>query len=275
MPSKERSIEAEVLAIGEDYLLVTTEDDIDYVVNTKDLDYKVGDSLKIDLKDIDEDKMPIEATAKNITILTEIENNTNKVEDDQEDKVVPPEDTQETKENNNSTQTTTPTQNTPTVQEYSEEEIISYFDDLDVQITNYNNNDSTLGQTIKSKFVKCIDFIFYGDTIGGKTFNELTNTAKLKIIKIALSIDSKIDSKFPRYKDSISSTYQNIKTKLIEKYLDITTTICNNDPELCINAKEGFKDLKSSFGLTWDIIKDLAGKGTTKLKNWYEIWRYN
>ena len=47
LPEKEKTIEAEVLAIGEDYLLVTTKDDIDYVVYTKDLDYKVGDGLKL------------------------------------------------------------------------------------------------------------------------------------------------------------------------------------------------------------------------------------
>ena len=39
-------------------------------------------------------------------------------------------------------------------------------------------------------------------------------------------------------------------------------------------AKEGFVDLKTNFGITWDIIKELASNGITKLRDWYEIWRY-
>ena len=61
---------------------------------------------------------------------------------------------------------------------------------------------------------------------------------------------------------------------MVEKYLETTTKICESDQELCKNAKAGFQDLKTNFGITWDIIKSIAGKGTTKLKNWYEIWRY-
>ena len=84
------------------------------------------------------------------------------------------------------------------------------------------------------------------------------NIGKLKVLSLALSIDSKIEEKFPDYKDSISSKYQNIKSNIIEKYLEITTNICNNDEDLCVTAKEGFADLKVNFGITWDIIKELA-----------------
>lgn len=286
--SKEKTIEAELLAIGEDYLLVSTKEDIDYVIYTEDLTYKIGDKLKLELKNIHENSLPIEAIAKKITIIEEIKENNNEVEDDQEDKILEPKEdidlnnmkteeelnTNKKEEPPNNTQQENIQQKDESDKKYTEEDIINYFNNLDTELTNYNN-DETKEKNIKEKFVKCIDFIFYGEEIEGKTFNELTNTAKLKVISIALSIDSKIDNKFPGYKDSIGNTYQNIKSKLVEKYLDITTNICNNDKELCINAKEGFKELKNSFGLTWDIIKQLAGKGTTKLKNWYEIWRYS
>lgn len=165
-------------------------------------------------------------------------------------------------------------QSTTKEENYTEEDIISYFENLDSELTNYNN-DQLLSETIKEKFVKCIDFIFYDEEIGGKTFKELTNSAKLKILEITMSIDSKIDSKFPGYKETISSKYQDIKGKAVKTYLETTTNICNNDPELCKTAKEGFQSLKDNFGLTWDVIKDLVGSGTSKLKEWYEIWRYN
>ena len=109
------------------------------------------------------------------------------------------------------------------------QEVVTYFEDLNNEVTNYNNNDETLGKKIKSKFIKCVDFIFYDGEIGGKTFKELSNQAKLKILEISMNIDAKIDNKFPGYKESISSSYQNIKSKIIEKYLETTTNICNND----------------------------------------------
>ena len=55
-------------------------------------------------------------------------------------------------------------------------------------------------------------------------------------------------------------------------YLDITSNICENHDDLCTSAKEGFQDLKESFGLTWEFLKDLASSGLNKLKNWYETW---
>ena len=161
------------------------------------------------------------------------------------------------------------------VEYYTEEDIVSYFEDLEVDLINYDTNDETIGNKIKDKFIKCIDFLFYDDEIGGKTFNELTNASKLKILEITMSIDKLIESKFPSYKENIGSIYQNIKSKVVGTYLDTTTKICNDDLELCNSAKEGFKKLKSNFGLTWDMIKELLDSGKTKLKDWYEIWKYN
>ena len=40
----------------------------------------------------------------------------------------------------------------------------------------------------------------------------------MKILEIAMNIDSKIENKFPEYKEDISSSYQNIKSKIVEKY---------------------------------------------------------
>ena len=153
---------------------------------------------------------------------------------------------------------------------WQESEIVNYFEELNFELDTQTN----LSQKIKEKFVKCIDFIFYDQEIGGKTFKELTNDAKLKILEITLSIDSKIDNKFPNYKDSINEKYQNIKNKITEKYLEITTNICNNNKETCNKAKEGFKNLKENFGITWDLIKEFIGTNTNKLKDWYEIWKY-
>lgn len=276
-------VEGEVLAKGNDYILLTTDDSTDYIINTKDTDYSEGDKIKVETKKVSKNKSPIEVTPEKITIIEKKENT--KIEDNQKDKItVPTENTQDnqtTTNNSQNNQTTTEqnnqnnqsTQTTPE-ENYSEDDVVNYFNDLDNNLTTYSDNDETLKSKIKTNFVKCIDFIFYGKEIGGKTFAELSNSAKIKILKIAFSIDSKIDSKIPGYKDTISSAYHNIKSKLVEKYLETTTKICESDQELCKNAKTGFQDLKTNFGITWDIIKSIAGECSTKLKNWYEIWRY-
>lgn len=268
------TIEAKILAIGSNYLLVTENNTSDYIIYTKELNYNIGDILEIELKNIDKNKSPYEANAIKISTIEKV----NQTQNNQ---------STNDKENTNNQEQTTPNKNTvqnneninenknENINTNNEENIIAYFESLDEELTNYNNDDENIGQKIKSKFVSCIDFIFYNKEINGITFNELTNKTKLKILEITLSIDSKIESKFPDYKKNISSTYQNIKSKIIEKYLEITTNICNEDKELCNNAKESFKNLKNTFGITWEFIKELIGNGTSKLKDWYEIWRYN
>lgn len=265
-PTEKSTIIAEVLAIGTDYLLVTTEEEIDYVIKTKDLKYKIGDKLKFELINIYKEKSPIEATANNITLVNEVETNTNKVEDDQDEKIIAP---KEEIQNNNISQneiSSSPVENT-------EEEIINYFNDFNIELTNYKQ-DTNLENEIKLKFVKCIDFIFYEGTIGNKKFDDLTNETKIKILELAFIIDSKIDKILPDYKENISTTYQKIKTKLIEKYLEITTMICKSNEELCDNAKEIFKEIKNTFEISWDTIKELTEKSALKIKDWYEIWKY-
>lgn len=147
---------------------------------------------------------------------------------------------------------------------------VSYFERI---------NNSADKNNIKESFISIIDFIFYDGSINGYTFNELSDSAKLKIMQIALSIDSKIDEYFPDYKDTISTgtkkIYNNVKIYLVELYLNTTTKICNANMDLCQQAKEDFQFMKQSFGITWDLLKSIAGNGLDKLKEWYEIFRSN
>lgn len=151
---------------------------------------------------------------------------------------------------------------------YSKETPVEYFSKVEK-----SNNENVL----KKGFVTIVDFIFYDEPINGYTFKELASETKLKIMKIALSIDNKIEEYFPGYKETISSgakkVYSNIKGFVVELYLDTTTMICKNNASVCQNAKEDFAYMKKSFGITWDLIKSLAEAGTVKLKEWYEIFR--
>ena len=170
------------------------------------------------------------------------------------------------------TATLKPTKETETVK--NEQEVINYFEAQESSIK--SGNDKTFREKAKEGFVTIVDFIFYDKEIKGHTFKELTNTAKLKIISIALKIDSKIDSYFPDYKDKIKGTYNNIKEKLVEKYLEYTQKLCEAvGSDTCNQAKKDWEALKKNFKITGEYLKQLGITGTDKLKTWYENFRDN
>lgn len=104
----------------------------------------------------------------------------------------------------------------------------------------------------------------------------MSTSTKLKIISIALKIASKIEDHIPGYKETISSDgskiYNNIKERLVTLYLDISVEICKNHENGCNTAKEIFKDIKNNCKIGWDFIKNLLSSGTSKLKDWYEVY---
>ncbi len=173
--------------------------------------------------------------------------------------------------------TATPVPTTAPVQEVvteDEESIINYFQAKENEIK--AGDEKTFGEKAKEGFINVVDFIFYDKEIKGHTFKELTNTAKLKIISIALKIDNKIDSYFPNYKDKIKGTYTNIKAKLVEKYLEYSQKLCEKVGEqTCNQAKADWEALKNSFGITGEYLKNLGLTGKDKIKNWYENFRDN
>lgn len=157
----------------------------------------------------------------------------------------------------------------------NESDVIAYFSARESSInSSVDQDDRTFREKAKETFVTIVDFIFYDKEIKGYTFDELTTSAKLKIIEIALSIDNKIDEYFPDYKETIKDKYTSIKGKLAVKYLEFTSTLCEKvGADTCNQAKEDFNTMKESFGFTWEFIKELASSGSTKVKEFYESWR--
>ena len=158
----------------------------------------------------------------------------------------------------------------------SEVGVVSYFQNLNKDLDNYSS-DKNLGKDIKKGFVTVVDFLFYEGTINGKTFRSLSTTAKLETLKLFFAIDKKIEDYFPGYKEDISSTgskiYTDVKSEALKVYMDVTTKVCVDNSDVCKSAKDGLAELKRSFSLTWDYIKDVSEGGISKLKAWYEIWR--
>lgn len=190
-----------------------------------------------------------------------------------------PDSNQEAVDTPSSPQTPTPTPSapstnnqTPTTPAYSENDVINYFQTASNNLDQQNDqNNSSFVDKAKNAFTTVVDFIFYGKEINGYTFSELTTSAKMKIIEIALKIDSKINEYFPDYKESIKAGYENIKGKLAYAYLEITSSLCEAvGTDTCNQAKEDFNNMKKSFGFTFDLIKELAKSGASKVKEFYE-----
>lgn len=266
--NKTVDVEATVKLVGNNYIIVEDSKGEEYSLKTNQ-EYNVGDKVAFVIKDIDENSYPKEGTV--VKIDTVSKNINFSITDD----VVEESDNSSVSENTTNQKDTsndTVSSNTSS----TEDDVIAYFENLNNKIATYNQ-DKSIGDSLKEGFVTVVDFLFYDGKIKGKTFDELSATAKLKVLKLVFSIDDRIDKYFPGYKEEISSTgqkvYTNVKAKATALYLDVTTSVCTNDPYTCESAKEGLSDLKESFSLTWDFIKEISGIGVSKLKAWYEVWK--
>ena len=156
----------------------------------------------------------------------------------------------------------------------SEEDVVNYFEKKYDEVNNNSWND--VKDKAKEYFIDIVDFIFYDKEIKGYTFSELSDNTKIKVIALALKIDSKIEEYIPGYKKSISSNgnkiYTDVKDRLVSSYLDLSVKICSNNEEGCNKAKEIFSDIKDNCKIGWSFIKKLASDGGNKLKDWYEIY---
>ena len=271
-------VEATVKLVGNNYIIVEDSNGDEYTINTNQ-DYKEGDKVDFVIKNIEKNSNPIKGEIVEINLISRDINF--QVEDSNEEPAnknneVVIENNQSIEDDKISSSNTN--QGNVVENTYTEADVISYFTTLDNNLTNYNGNKS-IGDSLKKGFVTIVDFIFYDGTIKGKTFKELSNTTKIKVLEITLSIDQKIEKHFPNYKEEISikskNIYSNLKTKVVELYLDTTAKICEDNLDTCESAKEGLEDLKESFSITWDYIKKYSKEGTTKLKSWYEVWKEN
>ena len=296
-----------VIVSGNHYVILESTD-ADYFVRDIENSYEVGDEVTITYKksSLDDTTTPVEIVAseerlvkKNETEVNnkEVEESTDESEDNSSNEIVNEElsgNTQanETSANNNisSSNSVNHTTNNPSNTNQSENQSINNnqnssnevtaktADEAVLEYVNEIEEDADRGITdsLKDGFITVVDFLFYDGEISGHTFDELSTSAKLEVLKAALWIDEKVDSAFPGYKETISSgaskAYNSVKNLVVSTYLDITSSICENHSDLCESAKQDFQSLKESFGLTWDFLKSLASSGLDKLKNWYEVW---
>ena len=269
------TVYATVSYLGNHYILATASDNQEYKISTNQK-YELGDQISFDISN-QKQTSPIEGKVSDLKKLNE--NIFLTIEDNDYSNT-----TDSTNVDASSTHSDTTKNTSGEESGGNESNQNSQNSSLDANVVAYLENvnqevekSSKITPTIKEGFVKVVDFLFYQGTIHGRTFEELSDSAKLKALKLFYAIDSKIETKFPGYKEEIKDTstriYSKAKEKTITTYLEITTRVCKDNAEVCQTAKEDLKEMKKSFSLTWDVIKNIGGVGLSKLKSWYEIWR--
>ncbi len=253
------TVDATVKYVRDGYIIVIDDEKQEYSIDT-DYEYQVGDRISFVLENVDRTSDPIKGKVIKIDTISK------SVQFIISDSLY-------TDKKNESQQANTEITNKD---ENADDMVLEYFETLNQKIETYST-DKSLESSIKSGFITVVDFLFYEGEIKGKTFSDLSDSAKIKVLKLVFSIDQKIEAYFPNYKEEISATgskiYTNVKSKAIELYLETTTTICNNHLELCVTAKEGLTELKNNFSITWSFVKEISGIGVSKLKSWYEVWK--
>ena len=173
-------------------------------------------------------------------------------------------------------------------EQYTENDkiVINTFDSIEKDIDNLLQEEKTetVEDKLKGTFVTIVDFIFYDAEINGIKFDDLTDGAKQNILETAHTIDSKIEKKFPGYKETISDKTKNAYNKASEVIKKGANSVKNFSKEKLgeenYNAIVEAKDelvyyTKNAFDIVEDVTINLWEKGKSKVKDWYEKFRNN
>ena len=169
----------------------------------------------------------------------------------------------------------------------SDEEFVTYINNVEQEVTTITEKEDVTAEdqkVLENTFITLTDFIFYNGEINGVTFDELTDSAKEKVLDIYDKIDTKIESVFPNYKEDIASTskdvYANLKKEITElkdkikdKYIDEYGQDKYDNLENTYN--ESKETLKDSAQNTYETLKDVSTEFYEKTKNKAENWYKN
>lgn len=260
-----------VIATGDGYVILeSTSGDFIYETSTN---YDIGMSISLRIMKEDTTSMPTHILKGEVLQVTAPKNDATmsgsvSIEQDSEVQEKPIESPNDPI--NNPESFLDPIDDDPYEETSSDAIVLSYLNEMDSSLEEPQEN------FLKNGFITVVDFLFYQGTIRGVRLADITLKTKLIVLKFALKVDQKIEEYFPQYKENISKTtkriYTGIREKVITLYLNTTTKICQSNSSLCETAKNDFQSLKSSFGITWSLIKDFAVAGVGNLKDWYEIF---
>ncbi len=171
-------------------------------------------------------------------------------------------------------------------EEATDEDVVNYVSTIENEIENINyteSNKETIKEKLKENFIILTDFIFYDGTIKGKTFNELTTSAKEEILELYEKIDNKIESIYPNYKEEIKDTstkvYSKAKSMVIslkdylkKSYIDsVGEDTYQKEMEIIKDTKEKVKEkTEPVIDTAKEKTKETYEKTKDKLNTWYQ-----
>lgn len=184
---------------------------------------------------------------------------------------------------------------TPSTGIQTETDVVNYIESMQNEVLNTEAeaNTSTWKEKSKKLFITVTDFIFYGGKIGGYTFDQLSDSAKTKVITFATNIDNTIESHYPSYKETLKSKgkalYQTTTTKLKEyktKYFEDVKEFVGEETyqqagDTYQKVKDKAKDVtektvekgKEVYEAGKEKAKEATGKAKDKISNWYQNWK--
>lgn len=161
------------------------------------------------------------------------------------------------------------TEEVESTEQNADQVITAYLEDLNFKIKESSESGDlkSIKEIITSNFIKIVDFIWYGSTINGVTYDELSDATKQNILETFQLLDHIIDQYFPDYKQNMSSKYNDFKDKVEDKMHDkLGDDNWNKLGDAKENAEESLSDLK-------DVFNDLTDSGKVKVKTWYEQFK--
>lgn len=148
----------------------------------------------------------------------------------------------------------------------TDNEVMNYVDTVSTKLQ--KNEVTEAGAS--TYFTTLVDFLFYGGTIKGHTFSELSESAKLKVTAAASTVLDYIDTKFPGLKASLSNEYYTAKSKIKNFYNTQKTKYCNENPSICNEFNLDYENFKEIFGGTFSYVGESI---VSKLDEWYQIYK--
>lgn len=234
------------------------------------------EDLKKETTTINEtEKFMEETTVINETIEYTIPENTTNLDNNKNEIIdVPKEETQGIEHEH-----TEPSTELQQTELENEEDVIAFFEN----ISNKADEDTLADKfedvkdSVTSGVATFILFMSGDSTIGGYTFESLTDAGKQKIEILFMKMDNKLENKFPGYKEIIGEKFDFVKKFIGEKYnvikakvKDYIVSKVGEDlyEETLNNFKSGWSDMKDSFSNTFDIIGDKAEDVKNNIVDW-------
>lgn len=168
---------------------------------------------------------------------------------------------------------------TPQTNIESENEVIAFFENISNKVNTWIQSErfEDIKDDVTQSLATFILFLSNDSTIGGYTFSSLTAEGKEKVKILFISMDTKLEQKFPSYKEKIGEKWEIVKTFVSEKYVNIKDSVKEyvidkvgeeSYDEFMNGVSEGWIDLKDSFSNTFDFLGQKVKKLGTNIVDW-------